>query len=150
MNAVITFDDSQWPLLAVRLSGNVSDTQYAEYLAHMDTYLDRDEPFVCIVDVSECSVPSVTQRYLHAAWIHKNEARLRDLLLGQSSIVTTAHMRLSRSMLNYVKPLPVPNAAVPDMDAALRYVAGRLEGEGLRGCAERMRRVFGLRLRQAG
>lgn len=150
MNAVITFDDSQWPLLAVRLSGNVSDSQYADYLARMETYLTRDEPFVCIVDVSECSVPSVAQRYLHAAWIHKNELRLRELLLGQSSIMTTAHMRLSRSMLNYVKPLPVPNAAVPDMDAALRYVAGRLEGEGMRGSAERLRRTFGLRIRQAG
>ena len=59
-------------------------------------------------------------------------------------------MRLSRSMLNYVKPLPVPNAAVPDMDAALRYVAGRLEGEGCLAQAERIRHRFGLRIRQAG
>ncbi|WP_434382803.1 hypothetical protein [Melittangium boletus] len=150
MDAVITFDDSQWPLLSVRLSGNVSDTQYAQYLTTLEGYLRRGERFVCIVDVSQCSVHSVAQRYMHAAWIHQNEDRLRELLLGQSSIMTSAHMRLSRSMLNYVKPLPVPNAAVPDMDAALRYVAGRLEGEGCLAQAERIRHRFGLRIRQAG
>ncbi|ATB28051.1 hypothetical protein [Melittangium boletus] len=150
MNAVITFDDSQWPLLSVRLSGNVSDAQYAQYLEQMDAFLARGERFVCVIDVSQCSVLSVAQRYLHAAWIHKNEDLLRELLLGQSSVMTSAHMRLSRSMLNYVKPLPVPNAAVPDMDAALRYAAGRLEGEGCPQQAERIRHRFGLRIRQAG
>jgi len=150
MNAVITFDDSQWPLLSVRLSGDVSDAQYIQYLEQMDAFLARGERFVCVIDVSQCAVLSVAQRYLHAAWIHKNEDRLRELLLGQSSVMTSAHMRLSRSMLNYVKPMPVPNAAVPDMDAALRYVAGRLEGEGCPHQAERIRHRFGLRIRQAG
>jgi hypothetical protein len=150
MHALITFDDSSWPLLMVRMSGNVSDAQYARFLEQMDGYLDRGERYVCLMDVSQCSILTVTQRYMHAEWIHRNEARLRAQLLGQSSIMTSAHMRLSRSLLTYLKPLPVPSATVPDLDTALRYVVGRLEGEGLVALAERIHDRFGLRIRQAG
>ena len=150
MHAVITLDDSSWPLLSVRMSGNVSDAQYARFLQQMDGYLARDERFVCLMDVSQCSVLTVTQRYMHAEWIHRNEARLRQLMLGMSSVMTSAHMRLSRSLLTYLKPLPVPSATVSDVDAALRYAAGRLEGEGLYDAAELIRHRFGLRIRKAG
>lgn len=150
MFAVITFDDSSWPLLSVRMSGNVSDAEYACFLAQMDNYLDRGERYVCVMDVSLCSMLTVTQRYMHAEWIHRNEARLGQQLLGLASVMTSAHMRLSRSLLTYLKPMPVPCATVPDMDAALRYVAGRLAGEGLIASAERLRHRFGLRIRQAG
>ncbi len=150
MHALITLDDSSWPLLSVRMSGNVSDGQYARFLEQMDSYLDRGERFVCLMDMSDSSILTVAQRYLHAEWIHRNEARLRNLLLGLSSIMTSAHMRLSSSLLTYLKPLPVPSATVPDMDAALRYVTGRLEGEGFGASAERLRYRFGLRIRQAG
>lgn len=150
MHALISLDDSSWPLLSVRMSGNVSDKQYTRFLEQMDDYLERGERFVCLMDMSDSAPLTVTQRYLHAEWIHRNEARLRRLLLGLSSIMTSAHMRLSSSLLSTLKPLPVPSATVPDQDAALRYVAGRLEGEGMGASAERLRYRFGLRIRQAG
>ena len=59
-------------------------------------------------------------------------------------------LRLSLSLIFHLKPLPMPNAAVADMDSALRYVMGKLEENGMHSDAERIRHHFGLPGAQAG
>lgn len=150
MSAHVTFDDSLWPLLILRAHGVMSDKQYEAFLAHSSTFVERGEPYVSITDVALAGIPSAAQRAMQVAWLRKHDAELRERVLGNATIITSVPVRLSLSLIFHLKPPPMPNAAVADMDSALRFVLGKLEEHGLRSDAERIRHHFGLPGAQAG
>ncbi|QRK13347.1 hypothetical protein JQX13_26910 [Archangium violaceum] len=144
MSASFTFDDSLWPLLIFRLTGVLPDKQFAELLARSSTYVERGERYAFISDMSHAGLFTATQRQMQVAWIHKHEAALRERVLGSATIITSPPIRLSLSLIFHLKPLPMPNAVFADMDAAVRYILGKLEEGGLVSEAERIRHHFGL------
>jgi hypothetical protein len=144
MSASITFDDSLWPLLILRATGVVTDKQYEEFLIRSSTYVERGEHYVSITDIAQLGMLSATQRAMQVEWLRKHDAELRERVLGNASIITSAPVRLSLSLIFHLKPLPMPNVAVPDMASALRYVLGKLEENALRSDAERIRHHLGL------
>jgi hypothetical protein len=143
MRAIIMFDDSLWPLLQIRVTGAMSDAQFAGFLAQSDTYLARGEPYVSILDLGQVSLPTPAQRQMQAEWIRKREADMRQWVLGNANIITSAPIRLALSLIFHLKPPPMPYSAVADMDSALRFVLGKLEEGGRGADAERIRRHFG-------
>lgn len=143
MSAIITFDDMLWPLLIVRVSGTMSDKQYAGFLTRSSTYVERGEQYVSVMDLGQVGLPSAAQRVMQAEWIRKHDAELRERVLGNANIVTSAPVRLALSLIFHLKSLPMPCAAVSDMDSALRYVTGKLEESGRAAEAERIRRHCG-------
>lgn len=150
MSASTTFDDSLWPLVIIRSVGVMTDRQYEEFLTHSSTYVERGERYVSITDVRQAGMPTGAQRQLQVEWIRKHDAALRERVLGNATIITSVPLRLSLSLIYHLKPLPMPNAAVADMDSALRYVLGRLEEGRLLSAAERIRHHFGLPAPRAG
>jgi hypothetical protein len=144
MSAIIMFDDSRWPLLMLRVTGPMTDKQFGEFLARSDTYLARGEKYVSILDIAQAGLPTAVQRQMQAEWIRKQEPLLREQVLGNANILTSAPIRLALSLIFHLKPLPMPYAAVADMDSALRFVIGKLEEGGLGAEAERIRRDLGL------
>lgn len=150
MSAIITFDDSLWPLLILRANGVMTDKQYEEFLIRSSTFVERGERYVSITDIAQVGIPSAAQRAMQVEWLRKHDAELRERVLGNASIITSASVRLSLSLIFHIKPLPMPNAAVSDMDSALLYVLGKLEENGLRSDAERIRHHFGLPGSRAG
>jgi hypothetical protein len=144
MRAIIMFDDSLWPLLTLRVTGAMSDAQFADFLAQSSAYLERGEKYVSILDLGQVGLPSPAQRQMQVEWIRKHDTHLRERVLGNANIITTAPIRLALSLVFHLKPLPMPYAAVSDMDSALRFVIGKLEEGGLGADAERIRRHFGL------
>ncbi|PTL78608.1 hypothetical protein [Vitiosangium sp. GDMCC 1.1324] len=144
MCAGITFDDSLWPLLIVCFRGGASDKQYAEMLTRSSSYVERGERYVSILDVSQAGIPTAAQRQMQVEWLRKHDTRLHERVLGNATIVTSAPIRLSLSIIFHIKPLPIPNVAVSDLDSALRFVLGKLEEGGLSSDAERIRHHYGL------
>jgi hypothetical protein len=150
MSAIITFDDSLWPLLVLRVTGAMTDKQYEEFLARSSTYVERGEKYVSITDIGQVGIPSAAQRQMQAEWIRKHEAALREQVLGNANIINSAPIRLALSLIFHLKPLPMPYAAVGDMDSALRFVTTKLEEGGFSAEAERIRQHFGLPAIKAG
>jgi hypothetical protein len=150
MSAIITFDDSLWPLLTLRVAGTMSDKEYADFLARSSTYVERGEQYVSITDLGQVGLPSAAQRVMQAEWIRKHDAELRERVLGNANIVTSVPVRLALSLIFHLKSLPMPCVAVSDMGSALRYVTGKLEAVGRSADAERIRRHYGLPGIQAG
>lgn len=144
MSAIISFDDSLWPLLTLRVTGVMSDRQFSEYLARSSSYLARRERYVSILDLGQVGLPSPAQRQMQAEWMRKHDDDMRQWVLGNANIITSAPIRLALSLIFHLRPLPMPYLAVADMDSALRFVVGKLEEGGLRAEAERIRRHFGL------
>jgi hypothetical protein len=49
---VFTYDDSLWPLLLIRLDGELSDQEFEKFFAHGHATLGRRERYVSIFDLS--------------------------------------------------------------------------------------------------
>ncbi len=140
--APFSFDDSLWPLLGVRLSGEPSSRQFEDYLARSTQYLQRGESHVCIFDMSALRLLSSEQRRLQVEWLKENAALMRRTLLGISYVITSPVIRLTMSVIFHFESPTVPYAICPNLDAAGAWAAVRLDEGGLRAPAERVRRQF--------
>ncbi|MGZ3458360.1 MAG: hypothetical protein ACXU86_07610 [Archangium sp.] len=144
MSASITFDDSLWPLLIMQFKGVATDQQFQEYRDKAYSFLARGEKYVTIADMSQFGIFSALQRQRQGEWLRENEVALRELMLGNATIVNSPPARLALTMIRPFGLPPMPYVVVPDMNSAVRYVTGRLEESGLGDDAERIRRHFGL------
>lgn len=145
MSASINLDDSLWPLLTIQFIGVNTDQRFTEYLDECTRLLSRREPFVCILDCARSGVSTSDQRHMQSQWLLRHDAALRKQMLGCACIVTSAPMRLVVSLVLHVSPMPCPYVIVSSQEAAVRYVAGRLEESGFGAHAERVRQRLGPR-----
>ncbi|HYO53782.1 hypothetical protein [Archangium sp.] len=143
----ISFDDSRWPLRVVRFVGTPTLQQYERYLEDTAASLLRREKYLSITDLSRGGLPTPEQRQRQILWMQEHEAFLREVLLGVAFVVTSTPMRLSVSTIMHFKPLPVPYLIAAHEVEAVTWGSARLEEQGLRLAAERIRSQYGLRPR---
>jgi hypothetical protein len=146
--ALITFDDSLWPLVLLDAAGAPTDQQMEEYHARSRAYLARGEKYVTITNLDQFGMLTAPQRRRQADWLLENSDALRALLLGNATIIRSAPIRISLTLILPFKAMPMPYTVVPDMGSALRYVSHKLEEAGLGEQAERIRRQLALRAAQ--
>lgn len=140
----VSIDDSRWPLRVVRFVGTASPRQYEHYLEETTACLRRGEQFISLTDLSRGGIPTAEQRQRQVVWMQQHESLLREVLLGEAFVITSPHVRLSVSTVMHLKPLPVPYyIAAWELDAAA-WASARLEEQGLRLEAERLRSQYGL------
>jgi hypothetical protein len=140
--APFSFDDSLWPLLGVRLSGELSSQEFEAYLDRSTHYLKRGESHVCIFDARALRLLSHEQRRRQAEWLKANAALMSQTLLGVVYVVTSPVICLTMSVIFHLKAPTVPYALRTTLDAAGAWAAMRLDETGLRAPAERVRRQF--------
>ncbi|QRN94867.1 hypothetical protein JRI60_38045 [Archangium violaceum] len=141
----VFFDESLWPLLVVRFSGEVSQAQTDEFLRGSELSLRRGERHVCILDARLARGQSLpNRRKQHIGWLEAYESPLRALTMGCAFIFPSPFFLLSMRAFLHVKPLPVPYFVAPGLHEAVGWAAGRLEAEGLSLHARRVRAHFKL------
>lgn len=145
MSAILTFDDSLWPLIVFRVTGVMTGPQFAQFLVRASAYLDRGEKYVCITDVSQAGIPPLAQCRQLAEWLRTHDDALREQVLGNAVLVTSASLRLSMSLVFHLKLPPMPHVAVSSMDLAEDFVLGKLREAGFVAQAERIRRQLSCR-----
>jgi hypothetical protein len=138
--ASFAFDDSLWPLLGVRLTGEPSRQEFEAFLDRSTQYLQRGAPHVCIFDLSALWLLSSEQRQRHALWLEKHAALMRQTLLGLAYVVTSPTVVLTMSVIFHFRPPPVPYTLVSRLDSARAWAAWHLDEAGMRAEAERVRR----------
>lgn len=140
----ITFDDSRWPLRVVRFVGTLTPRQYEHYLETVTASLRRREPYLSVTDLTRGGLPTPEQRQRHVLWMREHEGLMREVLLGMAFVVTSPLIRLSLSTVLHVKPLPVPYILTTHEVDAAGWASARIEEQGLRLAAERLRSQYGL------
>lgn len=141
---IITFDDSLWPLLVVRMSGTPTHSQFEEYLAARGSFLERGEKHVLVYDAARFNVLSNEQRQRQVEWLKEREAVRRDLTLGSALIITSPLVRLTLNIVRYFNPTTTPYFVASSMDEAVKWAAARLDEAGLHEQARRVRESHGL------
>lgn len=150
MSAIITFDDSLWPLVILRAQGVPTDQETKEYHARSLSYLARGEKYVTIADLGQLGMLSPAQRRMQAEYLQENAAALQERLLGTATIIHSMPVRLAMHAILPFKRIPMPFVVVADMDAAVRYALRRLEESGLGDEAARIRHLLEQRTSRLG
>ncbi|WP_257458373.1 hypothetical protein [Archangium lipolyticum] len=140
--ASFSFDDSQWPLMVVRLTGELSSQDFESYLSRASHYLQRQQRHVCIFDVSTLRLFSSEQRQRQVEWLKAHEVLIHQTLLGIAYVVTSPVVRLTMSVIFHLKTPSAPYTIVPDLGAAAAWAAACLDKTSLRPVAERIRSQF--------
>lgn len=139
MGALITFDDSLWPLVILRARGEPTDQDMKEYHARSLDYLARGEKYVTITDLSQLGMLSPSQRRMQAEYLQENAAALHERLLGSATLIHSTPLRLAMYAILPFRRMPMPFVVVADMDSAVKYALRRLEESGLGDVAARIR-----------
>ncbi|MFY0570751.1 hypothetical protein ACN28E_43935 [Archangium lansingense] len=126
----VTFDDSLWPLLTIRYPATQSDAEYEECLTRLSNYVHRQEPYFCIVDTSQVSMPNSTQRRRQMVWDQSHAVLVRTWGRGTAFIVTSPFVRVAMSLYFHIRPLAAPYVIVSDMGSALTWMATLMERTG--------------------
>jgi hypothetical protein len=137
MSAILTIDDSLWPVVVYRLRGVMSDEQCQEVIDRSNAFLARPERYVSIADLRHAGIVPASQRRVLAEWLRDQQPVFRERLMAHATLLTSASTRLMVSAICYMKPLPMPHITVPHMEGALPFVLGKLREVGLRHEAER-------------
>ena len=140
----VTIDDSRWPLRLVRFVGTPTPRQYAHYLETVTASLRRRERYLSVTDLTRGGLPTPEQRQQQVQWMQENEGLIREVLLGMAFVITSPIIRLSVSTVMHFKPLPVPYFITAQEREAVGWASARIEEQGLRLAAERLRSQYGL------
>ncbi|ATB34340.1 hypothetical protein [Melittangium boletus] len=142
MSATLTFDDSHWPLVILRITGVMTNGQFAQFLAGSTSVLARGGKYASITDVSQAGIPPLAQCRQLAEWMRQHEARMREHVLCNAIVAPSASLRLSMSLVFHLMPPPMPHIAVSDMASAVDFALARLVDAERGSDAARIRRHF--------
>jgi hypothetical protein len=141
----ILLDESLWPLLVVRYKGRATIEQFAEMLAERSRYLDRNERYLVLNDLSHVRhTGSGEQRQLQVDWMKKEGERMRQWVVGVATVTDSAPLRLLLSIIQYFQPLPMPHIIVPRMSEAIPWIVSQMRQSGLEAGADLVIEHFGL------
>ncbi len=138
-----TTDDSLWPLLISRLSGRATDADFEAFLAQASAFLEGEERYVLVVDLSRLDVPTAAQRWRLAEWLETHAASMQKRLLGCAFVITSPFLRMTLSVIHHVRPIPVPFVVVSDVASGVEWSVARLEESELQAPLGRIRQRFG-------
>lgn len=146
---MVSIDDSLWPLLVVKFSGSTTTQEFEAYLKQMTDYLNRGEKLVSIFESTEMKDSPIEHRQLQIEWVQKNEALLRERMLGTAFIITSPVVRLAMNVIQMLSKPPHPYTVSSNKEAALEWAADRFREAGASLASLRIRTQYGLLTKHA-
>jgi hypothetical protein len=118
-------DESQWPIVLCRPSGNSTDEDIVTYIAAHGAALRRG-PHVTIVDARGGQSMEAKHRRQITDWIKANAAELRLNRLGAAFVSDSVVVRGILTALYWVAPPPYPYQIFKTMNEALAWSHARM------------------------
>ncbi|PTL84558.1 hypothetical protein [Vitiosangium sp. GDMCC 1.1324] len=136
------FDDSQWPLLIIRIPRTPTADEMEEYLARRLEYMKRHEHHVILYDTRELRLASNAMNQRQVEWLRKHDELILETLLGAVVIITSPLNRLTASAIMHFKKPTTPYSIASSMPDAVRWAADCLQQAGYFTEAHRIRQHF--------
>jgi hypothetical protein len=144
MLASITFDDSLWPLLVIRVGDALSPQGFEAALEKRLTYLRRGEKHVVLYDTSQAQARLLIHRERLVQWLRGLNEDSFENVLGVALVITSSPFRLAVTSVLHLWPRRRPYFAATTESEAVRWGVERLREAGLSAQAERIRLHYGL------
>ncbi|QRN99179.1 hypothetical protein JRI60_09225 [Archangium violaceum] len=139
----ILVDDSLWPLLRVTFPCAITNQQQAELLERILSYLRRGERHVCLLDTRQLRSLTTEQREQLGIYLRQHADLMRQGSMGIVTLINSPALALVvRVLIHRIKPSVVPYSVLASWPAAVSWAADRLEGNGLREHAQRVRQCL--------
>jgi hypothetical protein len=136
----ILVDDSLWPLLRVTFPRVITDAQHEELQVRILSYLRRGERHVYLLDLRQLQSLTSEQRARQWAFLRQQEVLMRQWSMGIVALINSPPLALmARILIHRIKPSVVPYSILASWPAAVSWAADRLEGNGQREHARRVR-----------
>src|SRR5687768_7489018 len=124
---LITVDSHLAPLIVIRFVGPNTDDEFKAYLAELSALVKRQQPQVSIVDATQASPPTSTQRQLQVAWMRAEEEGMKRHGLGTALVIDSAPIRMALNLMLMVKPMVIPHLVTSSFGEALQWALTQLE-----------------------
>ncbi len=118
-------DESNWPIVASRWAGTVSDGELRVALNRLSTFLERGERFGLLIDSRGGGGLSPEQRAAIIAHMKENAALTRKYLV-QAAVVDNLLQRTLFYGVNLLFPNPFPSKIFSEPEAARAWLAEEL------------------------
>lgn len=117
-------DETAWPIVSVRWSGEVTDGELASFFAHLDTWFARGR-FGLLLDARHASDLTPAQRASVLAHM-KATAEKSGSRMVQAFVQEKAVHRVLYSVMSTVFPLPFPSKMFPEPESARLWLEDKL------------------------
>ncbi len=104
------FDDSEFPLVRMRVYGASTDAEVEDRLASLETYLNRRTKMVLVFDSSGSQGLSAAQRKMWGDWLAKQDPLVRRYCVGSALVVTSTFVRAVFTGVFWLWSPPFPYA----------------------------------------
>jgi hypothetical protein len=122
---MIEVDDSHWPLVLFRFSGQVSMAELEAYLARQDQLLGRQQMTGSLVLTDNLKMWETAVLRRQADWIKHNVESLRRYSVGAALIIHSPIVRGMLKAILWIQPMPQPHVVTDSVDQALAWLRSR-------------------------
>jgi uncharacterized protein YejL (UPF0352 family) len=120
-------DRETLPLLRLRYVGDYSDGELTEFLRKLEAVLTLPGRKVCVIDLSEATAGTATQRQMQASWIAKQEKVLAREFAAAAIVTDSAIIRGTVTAVFWIRPLPFPTRVTATVNSAEEWLKPYLD-----------------------
>jgi hypothetical protein len=121
-----SYDDSRWPIVVSRASGESSDDDMRSYLTMLELMLSRKARHVIIVDATQGKQLKSQHRKMLADWTQLNRQTLARYRAGLALVTPSAVLRGMITAVYWLSPPPFPYQPVSTMEEGWAWARQRI------------------------
>lgn len=123
MNSYADIDETSFPLIIIRFTGNKStDENFQAYLDQNRACYRMEKKLAIIFDASKATVPSFTHLKMQADWLKENTTLMQQYCLGTAYVIPSSAIRLILKGIFALQKQPVPYQIFETEKEAKRWV----------------------------
>jgi len=127
MEQYAIIDESSFPIVKVRFTGNKStDQNFQFYLDETKACYRSKRTLTLVFDASNASIPSISHQKMQAQWLKENEELMKNYCAGTAYIIPNTVIRGILKMIFSFQKQPVPYKIFETEPEGLSWVKGLL------------------------
>jgi hypothetical protein len=120
-----SFEADQLPVVTIRAIGESTNKDIVDRLAWLTKFLDDEQRFVLVFDVTRSDAISSAQRKQWSDWLRTNDARLHRYCLGCAVVVRSSIIRGLFTAIFWISPAPVQIVFFETLSESYRWATER-------------------------
>lgn len=132
MEHYATIDESGFPIIRIRFTGNKStDQNFQTYLTQTKECYRFGKTLAIIFDASEAVIPSFSHQKMQANWLKENKSLMQNYCAATAYIIPKAAIRAILKAIFSFQKQPVPYQIFQNEEEAEAWVNGLLLDKGI-------------------
>lgn|GEM_PF-1619675 len=119
IHSLVEFDESQFPLVCVRVTGSLSEDEFQTFLDGLDRIrAAAKERYAVMFDLREMRMPSGRQVRMSADWLRARAGEIRETTIANAFVVGSSAVHVALTAVFRLQASVIPYAVVETMEEA--------------------------------